>query len=637
MEVGRVTPRNASNWQPPVISNEQSIAQIEALPYSQSVPFTSTIDLIDTVAARYPDDPALIFQVSAAVDSEVSTVSYAKLRDRIYRAATLLQKMGVQADAPVALIVPNIPTAHIAFWGAQLASYVFPINYLLGSQHIANLLDVSRARVVITLAPNQELTIYETVCEAIRLANNEIKVLTIDPNEVDPADDSFQAALLQTPPNFNLLKRLGADSQAAIFHTGGTTGLPKILPHSHRNELHTSCMAAAYYQFSHGDRMLNGFPLFHVAGTFVYGLAALAVGGTIYIPTLLGMRNRDFIANAWQLFEKHLITHLGCVPTTLASLCQSHEQANLVDRTCVRVALTGGSSLPVEIVQKFESQTGVPIRNIYGMTECAGIVAIEPFALPRAAGSVGFALPYTDVRALPLAEADKDKPTVFCEAGVEGVLCLRGPHVSPGYVDSSRNKGTFTENGWLISGDLGYVDAEGRIFITGRAKDLIIRSGHNIDPQVIEEAFLSNSAVLDCAAVGLPDAYAGELPVVFVTLTPEFRNAFEGSAQALEAFLLEQALPHIPERPAYPKKVYVLDSMPVTPVGKIFKPALRRQLVLEAIELALRNKELSHVCSVSLLSAEGEACEVAVAETQYREKVEKALLGLPISIEITVP
>src|SRR5690606_18061089 len=140
------------------------------------------------------------------------------------------------------------------------------------------------------------------------------------------------------------------------------------------------CMAGAFYQFAHGDRMLNGFPLFHVAGVFVYGLAALAVGGSVYIPTLLGMRNRQFIANAWSLFEKHKVSHLGCVPTTLASLCQSHEQAGVEGTYGVQVALTGGSSLPNEIAAHFESQTGVPVRNIYGMTECSGIVAIEPVA-----------------------------------------------------------------------------------------------------------------------------------------------------------------------------------------------------------------------------------------------------------------
>src|SRR5690606_20955686 len=202
----------------------------------------------------------------------------------------------------------------------------------------------------------------------------------------------------------------------------------------------------------------------------------------------------------------HKISHLGCVPTTLASLTQSHEQAGIQSGCGVRAALTGGSSLPAEIANHFESRTGVPVRNIFGMTECAGIVAIEPAALERTPGSVGLALPYTQVRALPLQEADNPRPENFCPPSEEGILCLRGPHVSPGYIDSTRNAGTFTENGWLVSGDLGYVDEVGRIFITGRSKDLIIRSGHNIDPQAIEEAFLANPDVLDCAAVGQPDS-----------------------------------------------------------------------------------------------------------------------------------
>src|SRR5690606_9373027 len=145
--------------------------------------------------------------------------------------------------------------------------------------------------------------------------------------------------------------------------------------------------------FSHGDRLLNGFPLFHVAGVFVYGLAALAVGGSVYIPTLLGMRNQAFVANAWTLFQTHAISHLGCVPTTLASLAKSHEEAGIRGTCGVQVALTGGSTLPAEIAAHFESCTGVPVRNIFGMTECAGIVAIEPVAVELTPDSVGMALP----------------------------------------------------------------------------------------------------------------------------------------------------------------------------------------------------------------------------------------------------
>lgn len=622
METGAVKHNAGRQWAPPVINDPDSIGRIEALPYQQSVPFSSTIDLIQHNARLYPHDTALLFQVEADLQSQPLAWNYETLADQVLRAGTLLRNAGVTRDMPVAIIAPNIPSTHVALWGAQLAGCVFPINYLLGAEHIAGLLKAAEVKTVITLGPTQALNIHQTAVEACRIAGGERQMFNIDPNEASPAEGSFQALLRATEPAPELVDEITPQTTAAIFHTGGTTGLPKILRHTHGNELHVSCTAAAYYRFAHGDRMLNGFPVFHVAGVFVYGLAALAVGGTVYIPTLLGMRNTEFVARAWQLFKAHDISHLGCVPTTLASLTQSHQRAHVEGGCGVRVALTGGSALPAEIASHFESQTGVPVRNIFGMTECAGIVAVEPVAMARTPGSVGLALPYTEVRAIPLDEADNLRPEHFCEPGQEGILCLRGPHVSPGYMDASRNAGTFTKNGWLISGDLGYVDADRKIFITGRSKDLIIRSGHNIDPQAIEEAFLANPKILDCAAVGQPDRYAGELPVVYVTLKTS------GASDAAE--LLADASPRIHERPALPKQVHILDAMPTTPIGKIFKPALRRMAALDALRHAL---DQAGLLAGSTIEESGDATAphlVYVQDAGQVEQVKDALQGLPV-------
>jgi fatty-acyl-CoA synthase len=156
------------------------------------------------------------------------------------------------------------------------------------------------------------------------------------------------------------------------------------------------------------------------------------------------------------------------------------------------------------------------------------------------------------------------------------VLRVRGPNVGPGYTDSRRNAGTF-EGGWLVSGDLGHVDAQGRVFVTGRAKDLIIRSSHNIDPGSIEEALLMHPAVQMAAAVGEPDEYAGEVPVAFVVLKP----GAGVDATELARFAAER----IAERPAVPKRIDVLPALPMTAIGKVYKPGLRLQVAARIAKL----------------------------------------------------
>ena len=199
----------------------------------------------------------------------------------------------------------------------------------------------------------------------------------------------------------------------------------------------------------------------------------------------------------------------------------------MCDAAGVRLVLTGGSPLPTELAARFERETGVPVRNILGMTECAGVIAIEPARAPRAAGLVRPAAALHEV-------------VVAADGGLRaGRLCAARPNVGPGYTDAARNAGIF-DGGWLISGDIGHVDAAGRVFVTGRAKDVIIRGAHNIDPGVVEEALLRHPQVLLAAAVGEPDEYAGELPVAFVVAKP--------GATLDAGELLAVAAPHIAER-----------------------------------------------------------------------------------------
>jgi fatty-acyl-CoA synthase len=288
--------------------------------------------------------------------------------------------------------------------------------------------------------------------------------------------------------------------------------------------------------------------------------------------------------------------------------------------------LTGGSPLPTELADAFERRVGKPVRNILGMTECAGVVTIEPFHGPRVAGSTGLRLPFTSVKAFRDAggKADLSKP---CKPGEIGIIALNGPNVAPGYSDGSLDAGTFENSGWLVSGDLGHVDADGRVFVTGRSKDVIIRGAHNIDPGAIEEALMQHPAVASSAAVGQPDSYAGELPVAFVSLK-------EG-ASATAQELLKFAGPRVSEPAAGPKQVWILPTLPLTPIGKIYKPELRKLAARHAIEDAISG---AGVTSGSIsLEMEGDEALLSVVRPdgdKTMDRIKKALLGMPIKYRL---
>ena len=546
------------------------IEAIEAQPYETTIPARSPYGLIAASAARFPQREAFVYLPSGDPDEPAVRTSYAALLDQIHRAANLFRSFGVGPNDAVAILAPNIPLTHAALWGAQLAGRACPINYLLQPDHIAALLHASGAKVLVVLGPNEELDVWSTAQRVLALAPLPLVVMAVGDVAVGEGID-FAAALQKQPGELQFEPVLRPDHVAACFHTGGTTGAPKLALHTQGNEAHTAWFAHAFYGFDEHTVEVNGFPLFHVAGAFVYGLSLLAIGATQVLPTLTGMRNTAFVRRYWQFCERHGVTALACVPTILATLSNTPVDADI---SRIRIAYTGGSPLPSELAAQFEARTDIPVRNILGMTESAGLISIEPSAAPRVPGSTGLRLPYSEVRIVPWREGQV-RLQQDCATGETGVVVVRGPHVSPGYSDPARNGGMF-EAGWLVSGDLGHLDAQGYLHITGRAKDVIIRGSHNIDPGLVEDAFMAHPSVALCAVVGEPDAYAGEVPVAFVTLRP--------GATAEPAALLEAVTPQVYERPAVPKRVTILPSLPQTAIGKVYKPTLR----LLAIETRLR-------------------------------------------------
>jgi fatty-acyl-CoA synthase len=537
-----------------------SLADIERLeqrPLHEVAPQRTPYGLIRAAAERFPDREAFTFLSDADLASEPQRVTYRELLANIHRAANAFRALGIGPDDSVALLAPNMPEAHAVLWGAQLAGRVCPINVLLQPDHISALMQAANAKVLVALGPNAELAVWPTALKVQQ--HHACRLVPITVGEGVPGLASLQDLMAVQPDALTFDPDLSPDRVVALFHTGGTTGAPKLAQHTAGNEAHTAWFAHAFYDCDEHSVEVNGFPLFHVAGAFVYGLALLAVGARQVLPTLSGMRSAGFVRNYWRFCEREGVTHLACVPTVDADVSR------------IRAAYTGGSPLPTELAQRFEAGTGIPVRNILGMTECAGLVSIEPLHAPRVPGSAGWRLPFTEVRAVPWRDGDA-KLDERCAPGETGVVVLRGPHMSPGYLDAKRNAGMF-EQGWIVSGDLGHLDAEGRVHLTGRAKDVIIRGSHNIDPGLVEDAFLAHPAVAQCAVVAEPDAYAGEVPAAFVVL----RSPVHADD------LLRVVAPQVYERPAVPKRVVIVDALPLTAIGKVFKPALR----LRAIELKL--------------------------------------------------
>jgi fatty-acyl-CoA synthase len=252
------------------------------------------------------------------------------------------------------------------------------------------------------------------------------------------------------------------------------------------------------------------------------------------------------------------------VPTVLAALAGVPLAGADISR--LRSVRTGAAPLPPELAQRFEHTFGLQINESLGMTETAGLSTVAPPGLKAPAGCVGWPLPHAQVRIVAL-NSDDQATGQDLPVGDQGMVLYRGPNVFSGYLDAAETARSFTPDGWLITGDVGFIDAQGRLNLSGRAKDLIIRGGHNIDPKVIEDALGAHPAVALCAAVGAPDAYAGELPVAFASLQP-------GSVVS-EAELLAFTAARVDEAPARPKSITIVERMPVTNVGKIYKPELR--------------------------------------------------------------
>ncbi|MGQ3128867.1 acyl-CoA synthetase [Variovorax sp.] len=554
----------------------RSLADIQALeqtPLAQALTVRSTYEIFRNAGHAFGDKTALTFLRTGNPDDAPIRWSYAELLARIHQTANLLHGLGVGPNDAVAVLLPGCLEYHLALWGGEAAGIVQPLNPLLTDEKLVALMTAARAKVLIAYGSDAESGMWS---KALRLRGQVPGLTTL--LRVAPHDEAPGAAgaLPEGVADFEALRAAQPDDRlvsgrdiassdiAAYFHTGGTTGAPKLARHSHGAQVFTAWASVQVAGMNEHGISINGYPLFHVAGVLPASLASLSAGVEVVIPTPSLLRNKQVLANYWKLVAKYRPTSLSAVPTVLAAL--ANVPLDGADISSITYCRTGAAVLSPELAARFERLFGLHVHESLGMTEMAGISTITPPGVDGPAGCVGFRLPYMRMRVVALDEhgnaSDREVPR-----GETGMVLFKSPNVFSGFVDPADNAKAFTADGWLATGDLGWIDSEERLNLTGRSKDLIIRSGHNIDPKVIEDALSAHPAVQVCAAVGAPDAYAGELPVVFATLVP-------GGA-ATEDELLAFTAARVDEAPAKPKWVALVDALPMTNVGKIYKPELR--------------------------------------------------------------
>lgn len=566
-----------------------------AMPWdARDLPVT-TYGLLTRTAKTYPLKPAITYQLTSGPTDPAETLTWAQLHDQVTQAANLFRSLGVGENDVVAYLLPNATETVVTYLAGQTAGIVNPINPLLEPEQIAAILRETGAKVLVTLRAFPKTDVPQKAAEALRLAPNVEHVLEVDlhryltglkklivplirpKNPVSHAAkvQGFSAAVARQPKTLQFTDST-EDRVGAYFHTGGTTGMPKVAQHRFSGIVYNAWVVNQIL-LKDDSVAICPLPLFHVFGATIVLGGALSSGAHVVFPTPQGYRGDGVFDNFWKLCERYKVTFVIGVPTAISALMQRPVDADL---SSMQLAFTGSAPLPVELYKRFEKATGMTICEAYGLTEATCAVAGNPPDGIKKIGSVGMPVPYTEVRIISI-DTHEEMPL-----GEVGEICVSSPGIFMGqtYTESAKNADLFypgpkSKTQFLRTGDLGRLDEDGYLWITGRAKDLIIRGGHNIDPAEIEEALAGHDAVAFAGAIGQPDSFAGELPCAYVELVD--------GATVTEAELLAHAREHIHERAAHPKHLEILDELPKTAVGKVFKPDLRKRAITRVYNAAL--------------------------------------------------
>ena len=512
----------------PVFHLEKTVSVTPPDSYRDYVTYSTTLGTQMNLATL-PDQRAKHDPQGPSVADDSTNLTNAEFLDAVSHAAGALQACGVSAGDVVAIMLPNTTSFVVSLFAAwRLGAAATPINPGLAPTEVAYQASDAAAKAVVVEAPlDAEL----------------------------PGTSVLLASELVSGPSHEDSAEVADDALALLIYTSGTTGRPKGVMLDHANLNAMCAMVIDAFSLTKADHSLLILPLFHVNGIVAGTVSPLLAGGRITVA------GRFSPKSFWNRVEQSGATYFSAVPTIYNILADLPAEI-APDTSSVRFAVCGAAPASVELLEKFESRYGIPIIEGYGLSEGSCASTLNPLNGPRKAGTVGLPLPGQVIR---IADANGD-PVADGEAGE---VLIQGPNVMRGYLNRPEETANTLVDGWLHTGDIGRLDADGFLVLVDRAKDMIIRGGENIYPKEIEAVVYQLPGIGEAAVVGKAHPVYGEEPVLFVSLN---------SGAAL---VIDQIRAHLTQSLAkykLPVEITILDELPKNPVGKFDKPWLRKKL-----------------------------------------------------------
>lgn len=617
--------------QEPLLSLED-VQRFERIPLSQRSLPASTYEMLMDGCAIDPSKVAIdFFADGSRIQETARKVTFAELRSRVNQTANLLTSLGVSKDDVVSVLMPSVPESQFLLWGAQAAGIVNPANWMLEPEILVHMFRSARTKVLAVYGGEELGPIWSKVEAVARELGTLSAVIRVGGTSPCPAEVAgvrvidYESSVSSFPADALSSGRVfSPDDTASLFHTGGTTGAPKLARHLHRNQVYWVWAFAHMVGAAGAGVVTLGVPVFHVAGAIVCCYSTLARGGSVLMLTSAGFRNPSVLPNIWRIVQAYRVNLAVFVPTLVNQLLS----VPIGDSDISSIQYVGSSTAPlsVTVAEAFREMTGSGVRESWGMTETVAVTCVTPPTASFKPGSSGMRLPYTQIRIVRADEAGR--VVRDCAPGESGLVVVRGPSVFPGYLGQDHGP-RWIDGDWLDTGDLGHLDHDQSLWITGRSKDLIIRGGHNIDPKMVEESLFGLPGIQDAAVVGAPDAHAGEVPVAYVVLKP-------GSKVSAED-VIAHAASNLPERAAVPKFCYLLPEMPKTLVGKIQKNVLRVDAIERMFRLALETSGVGEGLVIKAVDRGSKGFHVDVGLKGLKStdrRVRDALRPFTVSYEI---